>query len=249
VTGIVLLGTSLAGCASSDELKQRINGRWGPNPAIQSAEVATVVQGQTDVIRYIAVNSGMIPAGATVFVPTSANLMVITKWGFNVGRQDCEIYLDNLFRMNREKQRNDGVLTALGTAAAAIVTGTTTAQKPLSILAAAFGLGIALNDAVLQSFLFTEAPGLVAKKVKDLQDAYRDSIENNPSQIADEADAYNAIQNYYHLCLPHAIEGVLLQNVADSAPVTPPTPGATPAAPMLAAPAKLKSLNRPPVLQ
>jgi hypothetical protein len=192
----------------------------------------------------------MIPPSATSFAATPGNLFVITKWGFNVGRQDCEIYLDNLFRMNREKQRNDSLLTAVSAAAAAIVTGTTTAQKPLSILAAAFGLGVALNDAILQSFLFTEAPGLVAKKVKDLQDAYRDSVEKLPSQIADEADAYNAIQNYYHICLPHAIEGALLQTVADSDPATPPAPGSTPTPPKPAAPSpSAKSLNRPPVLQ
>src|SRR3984957_3487660 len=41
--------------------------------------------------------------------------------------------------------------------------------------------------------------------------------------------AYSAIQNYYHLCLPQAIEGVLLQAVADStATSTSPSSSSTP---------------------
>jgi hypothetical protein len=34
--------------------------------------------------------------------------------------------------------------------------------------------------------------------------------------ITTPEEAYNAIQNYYHICLPQSIEGVLLQTVADS---------------------------------
>jgi hypothetical protein len=147
----------------------------------------------------------------------------VAQWGFNVGRQDCEIYLDTLFRLAREKGRNDNILAAVSTAAALIVTGTTTAQKPLSILAAAFGLSIAINDAVYQSYLFNQAPGLVAKKVADLQEEFRSKI--TPDQVTTPSAAYYALQSYYHICLPHAIEGVLMQKIADSAPVV---PGTTP---------------------
>jgi hypothetical protein len=86
------------------------------------------------------------------------------------------IYMDNLFRLNREKGRNDNILAGLSTAAAAIITGITTAQKPLSILAAVFGLSIALNDAIFQSYLFSQAPGLVSKKVSDMQEVFRNSV-------------------------------------------------------------------------
>ena len=78
-------------------------------------------------------------------------MLKIAQWGFNIGRQDCEIYMDNLLRLSREKGRNDNILAAASTAAAAIVTRTTTAQKPLSILAAVFGLSIALNDAIFKA--------------------------------------------------------------------------------------------------
>lgn len=230
--GIALVGGVLAGCANSDELKSRITGRWGPDPALPSSDVSNVIQNQNRVLYYILCYSGSVPSCAdgvnvTPPAPGSPVWYDVVEWGFNVGRQDCEVYLGNLFRMNREKGRNDNILAAMSTAAALIVTGTTSAQKPLSILAAAFGLSIAVNDAIFESYLFSQAPGLVAKKVKDLQDTYRDAIAKDHSQIVTGADAYNAIQNYYHICLPHAIEGVLLEKIADSNPATPVTPPTT----------------------
>src|SRR5262249_32825441 len=89
----------------------------------------------------------------------------------------------------------------------------------LSILAASFGLAQALNDAYYSTFLFSEAPGLLSKKVKDLQDAYVKDIadaQKTPAKrtIKTAGDAYNAIRNYYHICLRDAIEGVLLEAVA-----------------------------------
>jgi hypothetical protein len=189
--------------------------------------VDTVASNQFMVLRYLARNAGMISTDGVI--PANADWFEIAQWGFNVGRQDCEIYLDNLFRMNREKGRNDNILAAVSTAAALIVTGTTTAQKPLSILAAAFGLSIALNDAIFSSYLFNQAPGLVSKKVGDLQEEFRNKL--TPADIRTPSAAYYAIQTYYHICLPHAIEGVLLQKIADSGPVTAPKTGGAGGAP------------------
>ncbi|MFY9952282.1 hypothetical protein [Bradyrhizobium sp.] len=153
VVGIVLIGGAAAGCANSDEIKARFNGRWGPDPAIQAASFATEVQNQSLVLSYLGRSAGLIASDGTPIRPLlPADYAEIAQRGFNIGRQDCEIYMDNLFRLSREKGRNDNIiLAAASTAAAAIVTGTTTAQKPLSILAAVFGLSIALNDAIFKA--------------------------------------------------------------------------------------------------
>jgi len=226
VVGIGLLAGAVAGCANSSELKARFNGRWGPDPAMQPTDVATVAQNQSLVLGYLESSAGFVgDDGRLNRQLTASDYAEIAQWGFNIGRQDCEIYMDNLFRLNREKGRNDNVLAALGTAAAAIVTGTTTAQKPLSILAAVFGLTIALNDSIFQSYLFSQAPGLVAKKVSDLQEVFRNSVVTGKVQVTTAASAYYAIQSYYHICLPHSIEGVMLQAIADANPKTPPPSG------------------------
>jgi hypothetical protein len=215
----VLIGGALAGCANSGELKARINGRWGPDPGMQAADFVAVSQNQAVVLNYIERSLGYIGEDGRRIGPS--DWKEVAQWGFNVGRQDCEIYMDNLFQMSREKGRNDSIFAALGTAAAAIVTGTTTSQKPLSILAAVFGLSIALNDSIFQSYLFTQAPGLVAKKVGDLQDEFRNSVVSNQITIDGPTSAYYAIQTYYRICLPHSIEGVMLQTIADSRPANP----------------------------
>lgn len=217
LAGAAVVSSMLAGCVTSDELSARINGRWGPNPALQAVAVDTVASNQYLVLAYLARNTGLVTPDGVLLRGAPADWYEVAQWGFNVGRQDCEIYLDNLFRMNREKGRNDNILAAVSTAAALVITGTTTAQKPLSILAAAFGLSIAVNDAIFQSYMFNQAPGLVSKKVGDLQEAFRNSITRD--QVTTASSAYYAIQSYYHICLPHAIEGVLLQKIADSDPV------------------------------
>src|SRR5665213_1126562 len=220
--GVILVGGAAAGCANSSELKARFNGRWGPDPTIQATEFGTAAQNQSLVLNYLARSAGYVAPDGTFIRPlTAADYAEIAQWGFNIGRQDCEIYMDNLFRLSREKGRNDNILAAVSTAAAGIITGTTTSQKPLSILAAVFGLSIALNDAIFQSYLFSQAPGLVAKKVSDLQEVFRNSIVTGQVKVNSPASVYYAVQSYYHICLPHSIEGVMLQSIADSIPVTP----------------------------
>jgi hypothetical protein len=86
------------------------------------------------------------------------------------------------------------------------------------ILAAVFGLSIAVNDAVFQSYLFTQAPGLVAKKVGDLQDEFRNSVISGDVTVDSQTSACYAIQTYYRICLPHSIEGVMLRTIVDSKP-------------------------------
>jgi hypothetical protein len=54
VVGIVLIAGAAAGCANSDELKARFNGRWGPPPAMQATDVANVAQNQLLVLSYLA---------------------------------------------------------------------------------------------------------------------------------------------------------------------------------------------------
>jgi hypothetical protein len=236
--GIVLATVALGGCDA-------LSGRWGPNPAITPAEFTTVASNQRLVLDYLETMAGFVaPDGKPVLQLSPSGWAEVAQWGFNVGRQDCEIYMDTLFRINREKGRNDNILVGLGTAAAAIVTGTTAAQKPLSILAAVFGLSVVVNDAVFQTYLFTEAPGLVSKKVADLQDEFRNLVAGGKVVVNSPSTAFYAVQTYYSICLPHSIEGVLLQKVADAKPVTPVSPS-TPSAPV-AASARLRGAVRSP---
>ena len=242
-----LLAGTLGACTSADELQQRFAYRWGPDPALPSSDVQGVIGDQVQVLNYIISN-------AKIDVSAPNAWFRVAEWGFNVGRHDCEIYMDYMFRLNREKARDDGMIAGLSAASAAIVGVTAkNPSKALSVLAASFGLATALNDAIFQSYLFSEAPGLISIKVAQLQDTYQQQVEKTQFQppsspvttttttskknasattggsatssdttttlvlpITAPEQAYNAIQNYYHICLPQSIEGVLLQAVADT---------------------------------
>jgi hypothetical protein len=212
---LATLAGAMTGCTDAD-FKRTITGRWGPDPALSPTEFNNVIRSQTQVLLYIEQGAGLIDKDGKVVspVPTAQYWYTVAQWGFNVGRQDCEIYLNTLYRLNREKQRNDSALAALAAGTAAILTPAHASAKSLSIVAAAFGLTTAINDAVFASYLFTEAPGLISNKVKDLQDAYQKSL--TPTSIASGDQAYSAIQHYYSICLPESIEGVLLEAVANS---------------------------------
>jgi hypothetical protein len=240
-----LFSMVLASCTDADR-KAIMAGRWGPNPAIQPTEVNSAIRDQTQILRYIASEAGLVQSdgvSSPSLLTDAQRWNAVAQWGFNIGRQDCEIYLNTLYRLNREKQRNDSSLAALAAGTAAILTPAHASAASLSIVAAAFGLTTALNDALFQSYLFTEAPGLIAVKVKDLQDAYQKSL--GQSSITTSDQAYSAIQHYYSICLPESIEGVLLQSIATSTAKVPTTPpgnqntkgnaGNIPAAPKLVA--------------
>jgi len=241
---LAMLAGAMTGCTDAD-FKRTITGRWGPDPALNPTEVNNVIRSQTQVLSYIEQGSGLIdkdgnPVGS---VPAAQFWYTVAQWGFNVGRQDCEIYLNTLFRLNREKQRNDSALAALAAGTAAILTPAHASAKSLSIVAAAFVLTTAINDAVFASYLFTEAPGLISNKVKDLQDAYQKSLKS--ASITSGDQAYSAIQHYYTICLPESIEGVLLEAVANSTATVKTggqngktTTGTVPASPKLVSAAK-----------
>jgi hypothetical protein len=238
---IALASGAVTGCTDSD-FKRTFTGRWGPDPALRSADVDTVVRDQARVLQYIEQEAGLIKSDGTVAGSlTQAQFWyTVAQWGFNVGRQDCEVYLNTLYRLNREKQRNDSALAALAAGTAAILTPARASAASLSIVAAGFGLTTAINDAAFQTYLFTEAPGLIANKVKDLQDAYQKSLTSTSITTADQA--YSAIQHYYSVCLPESIEGVMLEAVANSTATVKTggqngktTTGTIPAAPKLTA--------------
>jgi hypothetical protein len=174
-----LLVGALSGCTSSDELQKRFQYRWGPDPAMPASDVQTAIGDELQVLSYITNNA---PLDATS--PDDV-WFEVAEWGFNVGRRDCQIYMDYMFRLNREKARDDGMIAGLSAASAAIVGVTTKSPaKALSVLAASFGLATALNDAIFQSYLFSEAPGLISIKVGQLQDTYQQQVEKVQAEVA-----------------------------------------------------------------
>ena len=218
------LASALLGC-SNDDFQRRMSGRWGPKPVMQADDANAMLTNQILVLGYINKNANI---GVNIYAATDPLWYNIAEWGFNVGRADCTIYLDNLFIIAREKTRTNGLLLDISAAATAIVTATSPHSVALSIIAPAFGLAGNVSNRIFDSYLFSDtSPGLIQSKVKDLQDGFQDTIRKNKDQINTSAAAYAAIQGYYNICLPQSIEGVLLEKIAGST-ATATDPGVVP---------------------
>jgi hypothetical protein len=211
--GLCLIAASslLLGCSQNDDFQRRFAGRWGPKPNIVAADAQATLTNQLAVLSYI-------EAGASIYPSTTAldpSWYYVAEWGFNIGRADCTAYLDNLFVIARERAKYNGLFLDLSSAATAIVTATAPHSAALSLIAPAFGLAGNISNRVFDSYLFSDtAPGIIQSKVKDLQGKFQDTIKTNRLQINTSAAAYAAIQNYYNICLPQSIEGVLLEHIA-----------------------------------
>jgi hypothetical protein len=231
-----VLALGLGACA---DMSTTLAYRWGPDPTMPAAHIDPVLDNQMIVLGYIECRAGL---GMTVpsSDPTCANqpsfkeqwpnpnyqkhFAEVAQWGYNVGRQDCEAYMGVLFQLNRQKGRNDTIIAQLASTSAAIA-GVALARPAttLSVLAATFGLVAAVNDAYYNTYLFSSSPGLVSKKVQDLQADYVNKLTAPTSP----AEAYAAVQGYYQICLPDQIEGVFTQTIANGQPDTS-KPGTTP---------------------
>jgi hypothetical protein len=219
---VLSLALGMGGCDTATNLAYR----WGPDPAMPASHIDPVLDNQITVLGYIECRAGLgmtvpttdpacLTQPALTTVP-QAHFAEVARWGYNVGRQDCEVYMNVLFKLNREKGRNHSIIAQLAASSAAIVSATASSPATtLSVLAAVFGLVTVVNDAYFETYLFSSAPGLVSKKVHDLQVAYAadQAAPQTPAQ------AYAAIQGYYQICLPDAIEGVFTQTIADGQPV------------------------------
>jgi hypothetical protein len=234
----------LLGCSPNDDFQRRYTGRWGPKPTIAAADAQATLNNQLTVLNHIVTYARINVAAAE----PNPNWYYVAEWGFNIGRSDCTIYLDNLFVIARERSKYNGLFLDLSSAATAIVTATAPHSAALSIIAPAFGLAGNVSNKIFDSYLFSDtAPGIIQSKVKDLQDRFQEPFKQTRSHIDTSAAAYAAIQNYYNICLPQSIEGVLLEKIAVSRAVAT-EPGTPPPAPRNAA-AALAIVRSAPVPQ
>jgi hypothetical protein len=179
----------------------------GLNPIIQASDVEVASQNQMRILNALAIDFNVSEAGNSRWYDVSVA-------GFNYVDDECRLYFNDLFFLNREKDQIKNGLAAAGATAAAImgVTGATT--KSISIVAQAFGLGVVATDLVAGTYLYQVPPATALGFVKELQLAYRNGIADRKSMINSPSASYHAIQDYLTLCLPPTIEAKIAEHVA-----------------------------------
>jgi hypothetical protein len=216
----------LAACSDTSEFTQRYQDRWGPDPKMPADEFKKVAEQQHQVMVSIvsAYNDSLIDANGTRAANSNTTnyWLKVTSYGMNVIDQKCDVYMSDLFKLNRERNRNDSILKSMQATTYAIVgaaVDNSRSKLPLLSIASAFGLVESINDEAAKTYLFEQQiPGIVADKVRKARNLYRERTvplfsesQKQSSAIFDEGTSYRALRDYLTLCLPQTIEGNFLQ--------------------------------------
>jgi hypothetical protein len=193
----------------------------GLNPFIQAGDVEIASQNQVRILNALAIDYNVSNSRSSYWYDVSVA-------GFNYVDDECRVYFNDLFFLNREKDEIKTGLAAAGATAAAIMGVTGASTQSIAIVAQAFGLGAISTDLVAGTFLYQVPPATALGFVKELQLAYRNGIADRKAMINSPSTSYHAIQDYLSLCLPPTIEAKIAEHVASARATPDPVTGAGP---------------------
>lgn len=209
----ILISVSIGGCAGWWDY------RYGPQPVIASE----YVQSSTDNYKRVATAlmhrvgiEGEYLEDGTLKIKGNYDPYDVAEAGFGYVNEVCSTYLYELFKLDRRRQRIGNSIVALDKTTAALLGAANSTQPAILIAAQAFGLAHSLSDAFAESYLFALGPGLVTKKVAELQAAYRENAKSRRAEIRTMASVYVWVQGYLNLCMAPTIEGEVTSLVAGS---------------------------------
>jgi hypothetical protein len=197
--GALCLAAVLSGCYPSDR-------RYGIEPVLNPVAVQTSSNNQTLILTALARDANL---GAA----TAADWYQIAEAGFNFVDDECRLYFNELFFLNRDRERNKSLLISGAATTAAILAATGASQMSMGIVAQAFGFGGIANELVAGTYLYQLPPATTLGFVKELQLAYREGAANRRALITNAPAAYHAIQDYLTLCLPPTIEAKMSEHI------------------------------------
>jgi hypothetical protein len=230
-TGLILAAGMLSGCTGEYDIWGM---RYGPSPVLVADTVRGSVERQTAVVAAVVAGASGLPRNPATGVPLppvfpSLNdpdiqgdrISLRRAWytliltGFNVIDDACMSYIDGLWIMERQKTRNSTIIHAAGAAGAALLSAQVTSQTAaaLLVLSQAFGFAGILNDAVFNTYLYTQNAATIKKLVQRTTAAYRKDFaaktlsgDGVSYPLASPGAAYHHMREYLALCLPPTIQ-------------------------------------------
>ena len=158
VAGALCLAVLLSG-------RYGLEKRYGIDPILDPVAVQTSSNNQIIILTALAQDANL---GAV----TPADWYQITEAGFNFVDDQCRLYFNELFFLNRDKERNKSLLIAGAATTAAILAATGGSKLSLEVVAQAFGFGGIANELVLGTYLYQLPPATTLGFVKEMQLAY-----------------------------------------------------------------------------
>jgi hypothetical protein len=206
-TGLIVTAGVLCGCTTLDE---SLSGRYGPSPVLVAEAVQISVARQAAVVRAV--------GGTLLAEPvTRRDWYSLILSGFNTIDDACMTYIDDLWILERRKTRTSTILAVTGAAGAALIGAaapTPSTAAALVILAQAFGLATAINNAVADSYLYSQNAATIKKLIRKTTAGYRQDFADKTLATSDEVvypvaspgAAYHHMREYLALCLPPTIQ-------------------------------------------
>lgn len=197
--GLALATTiALGGCAA-------VEGVQGPPTAMEQFKRDPIAAAniQTRYIEGLRIRADL-PQVPPVLPAPASDWAQILQAGIDQIDEECNNYLDQLYKFNAQQRAARQGLTA-ATATTGVILGLTgAAATTFGITAAALGLAASLFDAGTNSVLFSIEPSAVRNVVKTGQQRYikvlaADLPTNRPRTI-------NALRGYLQWCTPSVIE-------------------------------------------
>jgi hypothetical protein len=186
------IGLMVAGC---DPVTERRYFTEGAGVDLYTADRANQVELQSRYIDFICKQSGSDCGG---------NWTTFVHAGMNDIDQRCDGFLSWLDAQRRDKEPVLAELSALNTAAHAIMTVTGSSPKSLDIVTAAFGLASASYTNWNSRLLISVNQSTVQQVVYKGQGDFRDKIKTYA--VPDQSTAIYLLRNYLRLCMPTTIE-------------------------------------------
>jgi hypothetical protein len=239
---LVLTTGALCGCTTLDD---QLAGRYGPSPVLVASMVQSNVLRQASVVAAVA--GALDPATGEPRPDRLPIPGVREEWyryilmGFNTIDDACMTYIDDLWILERRKTRNSTIIHAAGAATAAILSAQVTPQTAaaLLILSQAFGLAGVLNNAVADSYLYTQPASTIKRIVQKTTLEYRTDLAAKVAStseteitypVASVGAAYHHMREYLALCLPPTIQAQIDERL-NGAKAIPDIPGTVRPAP------------------
>ena len=188
----VAIALTVAGCNLATD-KQYMN--EGAGVDLYTADRASQIELQKEYISFICAQAGSNCGG---------NWTAFVQAGMNDIDQRCDGYLTWLDARRRDKEPVLAELSALNTAAHAMMTVTGSSPKSLDIVTAAFGLASATYNNWNSRLMLAINQSTVQDVVYNSQGQFREKIRSYV--VPDQPMAIYLLRNYLRLCMPITIE-------------------------------------------
>jgi hypothetical protein len=255
---LVVAAGALCGCTT---LEDGFALRYGPSPVLVAETVQSSVARQTAVVSAVLAGSqgsARDPATGEFLPPLLPPEGARALWykviltGFNTIDDACMSYIDTLWIMDRQKNRNSTILHAAGAAGAALIAAAQTTPSTaaaLVVLSQAFGFAGILNNAFFETYLYTQSPSTIKRIIQKTTLEYRTDFaaavtaDNEITYpIASPGAAYHHMREYLSLCLPPTIQAQIDERLSGAKAIPEGTQNSRPPTP----PQGAKSLTAAP---